>query len=85
MRHLIKIAVLTAFVSAGAAASVGSASAQELRFRIGPDRDRVERRVIERRVYRPQPRPVCPTEIRERVRPDGVVVRRPGAGCTIRR
>jgi hypothetical protein len=66
MRHVLKIAVLATFVSAGAVASVGSASAQELRFRIGPDRDRVERRVIERRVIRPAPRrTVCTTRWRD--------------------
>ncbi len=85
MRPMLKIAVLAAFVTAGAAASVGSASAQEFRFRIGPDRDRVERRVIERRVIRPEPRRVCRTEIRERIRPNGVVVRRPVEVCTTRR
>ena len=58
MRQVLRIAVLAALVSAGAAANGGSASAQEFRFRIGPDRDRVERRiyreerprVIERRI-----------------------------------
>ena len=84
MRHVLKIAVLAALVSAGAAAGAGSTSAQELRFRIGPDRDRVERRVIERRVIRPSRR-VCRTEIRERIRPNGVVVRRPVEVCTTRR
>lgn len=84
MRHVLKIAMLAALVSAGAAASTGSASAQEFRLRIGPDRDRVERRVIERRVYRPAPRRVCRTEIREHVRPNGVVVRRPVQVCTTR-
>ena len=65
MRHVLKIAVLAALVSAGAAASGGSASAQEFRFRIGPDRDRVERRVIERRIIRPAPRrTVCETRFR---------------------
>ena len=85
MRHVLRIAVLAALVSAGAAAGVGSASAQEFRFRIGPDRDRVERRVIERRIIRPAPRrTVCRTEIRERIRPNGVVVRRPVEVCRTR-
>jgi hypothetical protein len=63
MRHVLKIAVLAALVSAGAAASVGSASAQDFRIQIGPDRDRVERRIIERRV-RPARRTVCTTRWR---------------------
>ena len=64
MRHVLRIAVLAALVSAGAAAGVGSASAQEFSFRIGPDPDRVERRVIERRIIRPAlRRTVCRTEI----------------------
>jgi hypothetical protein len=43
----------------------------------------VRRRVIERRVVRPVPptRTVCRTVIRERVRPSGVVVRRPTEVC----
>jgi hypothetical protein len=84
MRHVLKIAALAALVTAGAAASPGSASAQEFRLRIGPDRDRVERRVIERRIVRPSRR-VCRTEIRERIRPNGVIVRRPVEVCTTRR
>lgn len=44
-----------------------------------------EPRVIERRVYRAEPRRVCRTEIRERVRPNGVIVRRPVQVCTTRR
>ena len=93
MRQVLRIAVLAALVSAGAAANGGSASAQEFRFRIGPDRDRVERRiyreerprVIERRIIRPAPRrTVCRTEIRERIRPNGVVVRRPVEVCRTR-
>ncbi|HEY8380848.1 MAG TPA: hypothetical protein VIL09_01735 [Microvirga sp.] len=40
------------------------------------------RRVIERRIVRPAPvRTVCRTVIRERVRPNGVVVRRPTEVC----
>ncbi len=42
----------------------------------------VSRRVIERRIVRPAPvRTVCRTVIRERVRPNGVVVRRPTELC----
>jgi hypothetical protein len=85
MRHVLKIAALAALVTAGAAVSAGSASAQDIRLRIGPDRDRVERRVIERRIIRPAPRRVCRTEIRERIRPNGVIVRRPVEVCTTRR
>jgi hypothetical protein len=85
MRHVLKIAVLAALVSAGAAAGAGSASAQEFRFRVGPDRDRVERRVIERRVIRPAPRrTVCTTRMRETVTPGGRIIRRPVEVCRTR-
>lgn len=71
----MKIASLAALLGAGAIAAPDSASAQDIRLRIGPDRDRV----IERRVYReprvivrPAPRrTVCTVRINsfgERVR-----------------
>ena len=89
MRHLLKTAGLAALL-AFAGVQAGPAAAQEFGIRIGPDRPRViERRgydgprVIERRVYRPGRR-VCRTEIRERIRPNGVVVRRPVEVCTTR-
>jgi hypothetical protein len=93
MRHLLKTAGLAALV-AFAGLTAAPASAQEFGIRIGPDRPRVierrdyreyrEPRVIERRVYRGGPRRVCRTEMRERVRPNGVVVRRPVEVCTTR-
>ncbi len=70
-----------------------TASAQEFSVRIGDGghRHRVvreeyrhpgyRRHVIERRVMRPYARTVCRTVIRERVRPNGVVVRRPVEEC----
>jgi hypothetical protein len=46
------------------------------------DRPVVRRRVVERRrIVRPRTRTVCRTVIRERVRPSGVVVRRPTEVC----
>ena len=90
MRHLLKTAGLAVLLAFAAGAQTAPASAQEFGIRIGPDRSRViERReyggprVIERRVYRPARR-VCRTEIRERIRPNGVVVRRPVQVCTTR-
>lgn len=74
--------------------AAGAASAQGVDVRIGVgepghhratrgyDRPVVERRVIERRTMRPmRARTVCRTVIRERVRPNGVVVRRPTEVC----
>jgi hypothetical protein len=89
MRHALRIAGLAALMALGALVDTSPASAQEFGIRIGPDRPRVERRiyreprVIERRVVRPSRRE-CRTEIRERVRPNGVVVRRPVQVCTTR-
>jgi hypothetical protein len=92
MRHALRIIGLAALVGLGA--GVSPVSAQEFGIRVGPDRPRVERReyrdyreprVIERRIIRPAPRRVCRTEIRETVRPNGVVVRRPVQVCTSRR
>jgi len=88
MRHALRIAGLAALMALGAVVDTSPASAQEFGIRIGPARPRVERRisreprVIERRVVRP--RRVCRTEIRERIRPNGVVVRRPVEVCTTR-
>jgi hypothetical protein len=89
--------ILTILATAGLVAFGSSvASAQEFRVRVGVDdgprhhrvvRDRwerpvVSRRVVERRIVRPAPtRTVCRTVIRERVRGNGVVVRRPTEVC----
>jgi hypothetical protein len=89
MRYALRIAGLAALMALGAVVNTSPVSAQEFGIRIGPDRPRVierriyrEPRVIERRVVRPAR--VCRTEIRERVRPNGVVVRRPVQVCTTR-
>jgi hypothetical protein len=70
------------------ALSAGAASAQGVDVRIGPggvsvERDRpVYRERVERRYVRPaRARTVCRTEYRERVRGNGVVVRRPVEVC----
>lgn len=87
--------VLTILATAGLVAlGSGVANAQEFRVRIGDqgpghhrvvrerwDRPVVERRYIERRVERPRTRTVCRTVMRERVRGNGVVVRRPVEVC----
>ena len=89
MRHLLKPAGLAALLGTGAFAGAAPAAAQ-FRVEIGPDRPRVEHRihrgprVIERRIIRPSRR-VCRTEIRERIRPNGVIVRRPVEVCRTRR
>ena len=95
MRDVLKMAGLAAVMALSASAGSGSAAAQGFDIRIG-DRPRViERRddyrdyrgprVIERRVIRPAPRrTVCRTEMRETVRPNGVVVRRPTEVCRTR-
>jgi hypothetical protein len=57
---------------------VGEPGVRVMRDRRGPI---VERRVIERRVVRPRGRLVCRTVVRERVRPSGVVLRRPTEVC----
>ncbi|HZH50409.1 MAG TPA: hypothetical protein VEZ16_00865 [Microvirga sp.] len=93
MRKFLTILATAGLVALGS----GVASAQEFRVRVGVDdhgprhhrvvrevRERpvVERRVIERRVVRPaRTRTVCRTVMRERVRPSGVVVRRPVEVC----
>jgi hypothetical protein len=83
MRDLVKISGLAALMAFGMGLGTPPASAQGLDIRIGRDRPYVERRVIERRVVGPRRR-VCRTEIRERIRPNGVVVRRPVQVCTTR-
>jgi hypothetical protein len=92
MRRFLTILATAGLVALGS----GAASAQGLNVRIGVDdhgprhhrvvrdvhRPAVERRVIERRVVRPaRTRTVCRMEMRERVRPNGVVVRRPVEIC----
>ncbi|WP_414472629.1 hypothetical protein [Microvirga sp. M2] len=70
----------------------GAASAQGVGVHVGPagvhvvqerhHRPVYRERVVERRVVRPvRSRTVCRTEMRERVRPGGVVVRRPVEVC----
>ena len=72
--------------------SAGAASAQGVDVRIGPSGVRVEQerhhspryreRIVERRVVRPaRTRTVCRTVMEERVRRNGVVVRRPVERC----
>lgn len=85
MRKVFGILAAAGLVVLGA----GAASAQGVDVRIGPGGVRVERdrpvyreRVIERRVVRPaRTRTVCRTVMEERVRPSGVVVRRPVERC----
>ena len=89
MRKMFGILALAGLTVLGA----GSASAQGVDVRIGPggvrlvqDHDRhgprYRERVIERRVVRPaRTRTVCRTVMEERVRPSGVVVRRPVERC----
>lgn len=71
---------------------VGAASAQGVDVRIGPSGVRVEQErqyrpayrehIVERRVVRPaRTRTVCRTVMEERVRRNGVVVRRPVERC----
>ena len=90
MRKVMMILATAGLVTVGS----GVANAQEFRVQIGDhgpghhrvvrerwDRPVVERRVIERRVERPRTRTVCRTVVRERVRGNGVVVRRPVEVC----
>jgi hypothetical protein len=88
MRKILGILALAGLTALGA----GTASAQGIGVRIGesgvrvvqerPYRPAYRERVIERRVVRPaRTRTVCRTVIRERVRPSGVVVRRPVEEC----
>ena len=66
MRHVFKAAALAGILTAGTFAAAAPAMAQpDFRIQIGPDRPRVERRVIERRYVRPAPRrTVCETHWR---------------------
>jgi hypothetical protein len=92
MRKMLGILATAGLMIFGA----GAASAQGVTIRIGePGYNRVERRVvrdyrpdyrpvrvIERRVVRPaRTRTVCNVVVRERIRPNGVVVRRPQQVC----
>jgi len=88
MRKIFGILAVAGLTVLGA----GSASAQGVDVRIGPggvrlvqdhhDGPRYRERVIERRVVRPaRTRTVCRTVMEERVRPSGVVVRRPVERC----
>jgi hypothetical protein len=88
MRKVFGILAAAGLVVLGA----GAASAQGVDVRIGPSGVRVEQerhhrpyyrdRVVERRVVRPaRTRTVCRTVMEERVRPSGVVVRRPVERC----
>lgn len=85
MRKILGVLALAGLT----AMSAGAASAQGVGVRIGPNGVRIEEdrpayreRIIERRVVRPvRTRTVCRTEYRERVRPNGVVVRRPVEVC----
>ncbi|MBM6580908.1 hypothetical protein ILT44_12005 [Microvirga sp. BT689] len=85
MRKIFGILAVAGLTVLGA----GAASAQGVDVRIGPNGVRLEQnrpeyreRVIERRVVRPaRTRTVCRTVMEERVRPSGVVVRRPVERC----
>jgi hypothetical protein len=90
MRKFLTILATAGLVALGS----GAASAQEFRVQIRDhghghhrtvrevrERPVVERRVIQRRVERPRTRTVCRTVMRERVRGNGVVVRRPVEVC----
>jgi hypothetical protein len=88
MRKVFGILAVAGLVVLGA----GAASAQGVDVRIGPSGVRVEQerdyrpryreRIVERRVVRPvRTRTVCRTVMEERVRRNGVVVRRPVERC----
>ena len=89
MRNVFGILAAAGLVIFGA----GAASAQGVDVRIGPSGVRVvqerhdhgpryRERIVERRVVRPaRTRTVCRRVIEERVRPNGVVVRRPVERC----
>jgi hypothetical protein len=64
MRHVFKAAALAGILTVGTFAAPAMAQ-PDFRIQIGPDRPRVERRVIERRYVRPAPRrTVCETRWR---------------------
>ncbi|WP_243369838.1 hypothetical protein [Microvirga solisilvae] len=85
MRKILGILALAGLTVLGA----GTASAQGVGVHIGPggvhvtqQRPAYRERVVERRYVRPaRTRTVCRTEYRERMRPSGVVVRRPVEVC----
>jgi hypothetical protein len=85
MRTILGVLAVAGLTFLGA----GTASAQGVGVHIGPGGVHLERnrpayreRVIERRVVRPaRTRTVCRTVMEERVRPSGVVVRRPVERC----
>ena len=85
MRKILGVLAVAGLTVLGA----GTASAQGVDVRIGPGGVRLEERrpayrerVIERRVVRPaRTRTVCRTVMEERVRRNGVVVRRPVERC----
>lgn len=85
MRKLLGILAVAGLTAIGA----GTASAQGVGVHVGPggvhltqDRPGYRGRAVERRVVRPaRTRTVCRTEYRERVRRNGVVVRRPVEVC----
>ncbi|MBF9197473.1 hypothetical protein [Microvirga terrestris] len=85
MRTIIGVLAVAGLTFFGA----GAASAQGVDVRIGPGGVRLEQnrpeyreRIIERRVVRPaRTRTVCRTVMEERVRRNGVVVRRPVESC----
>ncbi len=88
MRKILGILAVAGLTVLGA----GTASAQGVGVQIGPSGVRVvqerhhrpayRERIVERRVVRPaRTRTVCRTVIQERVRPNGVVVRRPVEQC----
>jgi hypothetical protein len=88
MRKIFGILAVAGLTVLGA----GSVSAQGVDVRIGPGGVRLvqdhhhgpryRERIVERRVVRPaRTRTVCRTVMEERVRPSGVVVRRPVERC----
>lgn len=95
MRNLLKMLAVAGLVAVTGGAAQAQGFNLRIGVDEGPrrierrviDRDYVRpvtsRRVIERRIVRPAPRvrTVCRTVIRERVRPNGVIVRRPTEVC----
>ncbi|WP_201862078.1 hypothetical protein [Microvirga soli] len=85
MRTILGVLAVAGLTFLGA----GTASAQGVDVRIGPNGVRLEQnrpdyreRVIERRVVRPaRTRTVCRTVMEERVRRNGDIVRRPVERC----
>ncbi len=85
MRTILGVLAVAGLAFLGA----GAASAQGVGVQIGPggvrvvpERPAYRERIIERRVVRPaRTRTVCRTVMEERVRPNGVIVRRPVERC----